>query len=164
MITSIIVAMDKNRVIGKDNKLPWRLPRELQYVKQVTMGHALIIGRKNFESIGRALPGRRNIILTRDQSYHMEGCETSHSVEEVFQLCKEEEEIFIFGGAEIYKLFLPYTDKIYMTKIDHEFEGDTYFPEINLEEEWIEISSQPGITDEKNPYKYHYYIYERKNR
>lgn len=88
MIVSFMVAMDENRVIGKDNNLPWRLPSELQYVKKTTMGHPLIMGRKNYEAIGRPLPGRRNIIVTRNEGYHVEGCEVAHSVEEVFELCK----------------------------------------------------------------------------
>lgn len=162
MIVSIIVAMDVNRVIGKDNTLPWRLPAELQYVKRTTMGHPIILGRKNYESIGRPLPGRRNIILTRDPEFQAEGCEIAHSVEEVYELCKGEEEIFIFGGEQIYKLFLQDVDKLYMTVIHHEFEGDTFFPEIDFSE-WNEISKEQGITDEKNPYTYYYHVYERKN-
>ncbi|MGW8425059.1 dihydrofolate reductase [Peribacillus simplex] len=160
MIISLIVAMDKNRVIGKDNKLPWKLPKELQYVKKTTMGHSLIIGRKNFESIGRALPRRRNIILTRDKNYSVEGCEIVHSTEDVFKFCENEEEIFVFGGEQIDKLFLPYANKLYVTKIDFEFEGDTFFPELDFEK-WNEIYVQKGITDEENPYLYYYHIYER---
>lgn len=162
MIVSIIVAMDLNRVIGKDNKLPWRLPAELQYVKKTTMGHPIIMGRKNYESIGRPLPGRRNIIVTRDSSYSVEGCEIAHSVEEVFKLCEGEEEIFIFGGEQIYKLFMPYTEKLYITKIHHEFEGDTFFPEIDYSL-WNEVSVEKGIRNEKNPYEYEYYVYEKKD-
>ena len=160
MITSIIVAMDMNRVIGKDNQLPWRLPRELQYVKQTTMGHPIILGRKNYEAIGRPLPGRRNIVMTKDPQFSAEGCEIAHSVEEVYQLCEGEEEIFIFGGEQIYKLFLEKTDKLYVTVIHHEFEGDTFFPEIDYSQ-WKEISKVQGITDEKNPYTYFYHVYER---
>ena len=104
MIVSFMVAMDENRVIGKDNNLPWRLPSELQYVKKTTMGHPLIMGRKNYEAIGRPLPGRRNIIVTRNEGYHVEGCEVVHSVEEVFELCKMKKR-FYFGGAQIYDLF-----------------------------------------------------------
>lgn len=148
MIVSFMVAMDENRVIGKDNNLPWRLPSELQYVKKTTMGHPLIMGRKNYEAIGRPLPGRRNIIVTRNEGYHVEGCEVAHSVEEVFELCKNEEEIFIFGGAQIYDLFLPYVDKLYITKIHHAFEGDTFFPEMDMTN-WKEVFVEKGLTDEK---------------
>lgn len=161
MIVSIIVAMDLNRVIGKDNTLPWRLPRELQYVKKTTMGHPIILGRKNYESIGRPLPGRRNIILTRDRQFKADGCEIAHSIEDVYKMCKGEEEIFIFGGEQIYKLFLQDTNRIYLTKIHYEFEGDTFFPDID-ESEWKEISVEQGITDEKNPYIYYYHILEKK--
>lgn len=160
LIISIIAAMDKNRVIGIGNQLPWRLPKELQYVKNTTIGHPIIMGRKNFESIGRALPKRRNVIITRDKNFSVEGCEIAYSMEDVFELCKNEKEIFIFGGEQIYKLFLPYADKLYITKIHHEFEGDTYFPEVNLEQ-WNEISVQKGITDEENPYTYYFHIYEK---
>ncbi|MEK4092656.1 MULTISPECIES: dihydrofolate reductase [unclassified Viridibacillus] len=126
MIISLIVAMDNNRVIGKDNKLPWKLPKELEYVKKTTLGHSLIIGRKKF----------------------------------VFKMCENEEEIFIFGGEQIYKLFLPYANKLYVTKIDFEFEGDTFFPELDYEK-WNEIYVQKGITDEENPYPYFFHIYEK---
>ena len=162
MIVSIIVAMDVNRVIGKDNSLPWRLPRELQNVKKTTMGHPIILGRKNYESIGRPLPGRRNIILTRDHNFQAEGCEITHTKEDVYKLCEGEEEIFIFGGEQIYKLFLDEVNRIYVTKIHHEFDGDTYFPSID-EKEWKEVFVEQGITDEKNPYIYYYHILERKN-
>ncbi|MEH6942622.1 dihydrofolate reductase [Bacillus sp. JJ722] len=161
MIVSIIVAMDEKRVIGMNNQLPWRLPRELQYVKKTTMGHPIIIGRKNYESIGRPLPGRRNIVLTRDVHFQAEGCEIAHSPEEVLKLCANEEEIFIFGGEQIYKLFLSQTDKLYITKIHHAFEGDTFFPEIDYSE-WNEVFVEQGITDEKNPYTYYFHVYERK--
>nr|AIA18896.1 Dihydrofolate reductase [uncultured bacterium] len=127
MLISIIAAMDNNRVIGKNNDLPWRLPKEWQYVKKTTMGHPIVLGRKNFESIGKALPGRRNIIVSRDYDYTAVGCEIVHTVEDVFRLCEGEEEIFIFGGEQIYTLFLPYVDKMYLTKIHHDFEGDTFF-------------------------------------
>ncbi|MGM9925125.1 MAG: dihydrofolate reductase [Bacillus sp. (in: firmicutes)] len=163
MIVSIIVAMDENRVIGKDNSMPWRLPRELQYVKKTTMGHPLIMGRKNYESIGRPLPGRRNIILTRDTEFEAQGCEIVHSPEEALRICAGEEEIFIFGGEQIYKIFLERTDKLYITKIHHAFEGDTFFPEIN-ESEWKEVSVEQGITDEKNPYIYYFHVYERNTK
>lgn len=148
MIISFMVAMDENRVIGKDNKLPWHLPSELQYVKKTTMGHPLIMGRKNYEAIGRPLPGRRNIIVTRNGEYHVEGCEVTHSAEEVFELCQDEEEIFIFGGAQIYDLFLPYVEKLYITKIHHAFDGDTFFPEIDMTD-WKEVFVEKGLTDEK---------------
>ncbi|MCM3409467.1 DfrD/DfrG/DfrK family trimethoprim-resistant dihydrofolate reductase [Metabacillus litoralis] len=160
MKVSLIVAMDQNRVIGYKNDIPWRIPRDWEYVKNVTKGHSIILGRKNFESISRALPHRRNIILTRDKDFSFEGCEIVHSREEVFELCKQEKELFIFGGEQIYKLFLPYVEKMYITKIHHSFEGDTFFPEVN-EKEWKEVSVEKGIKDDKNPYTYYFHVYER---
>ncbi|MFD2212472.1 DfrD/DfrG/DfrK family trimethoprim-resistant dihydrofolate reductase [Metabacillus endolithicus] len=160
MKVSLIVAMDQNRVIGYKNDIPWRIPRDWEYVKNVTKGHAIILGRKNFESIGRALPHRRNIILTRDKDFSFEGCEIVHSIEEVFELCKQENEVFIFGGEQIYKLFLPYVENMYITKIHHSFEGDTFFPEVN-EKDWKEVSVEKGIKNDQNPYTYYFQVYER---
>ncbi|EZT93402.1 dihydrofolate reductase, partial [Staphylococcus aureus] len=119
MKVSLIAAMDKNRVIGKENDIPWRIPEDWEYVKNTTKGYPIILGRKNLESIGRALPGRRNIILTRDKGFSFNGCEIVHSIEDVFELCNSEEEIFIFGGEQIYNLFLPYVEKMYITKIHY---------------------------------------------
>ena len=161
MTVSIIAAMDENRVIGKDNQMPWRLPAELQYVKKTTMGHPIVMGRKNYEAIGRPLPGRRNIVMSRDQSFRAEGCEVMHSPQEVLEKCGQEEEIFIFGGEQIYRLFLPFVSKLYITRIHHSFEGDVFFPEIDYSE-WKEVSREKGLTDEKNPYEYYYHIYEKK--
>ncbi|MCY9661636.1 dihydrofolate reductase [Paenibacillus chondroitinus] len=156
----LIAAMDKNRVIGKDNDIPWRIPNDWRYVNQITKGHTIVLGRRNFESIGKVLPDRRNIILSRDTELSIEGCEMAHSIQEVFDLCQNEEKIFIFGGEQIYKLFMPYVKKMYVTKIHHEFEGDTYFPEIDFSE-WKEVSVEKGITDSKNPYTYFFHIYDR---
>ncbi|MBS4209436.1 dihydrofolate reductase [Bacillus sp. FJAT-50079] len=161
MNISLIAAMDINRVIGQNNDLPWRLPRDWQHLKKITMGHPIILGRKNFESIGRPLPGRRNIILTRNSRCTYDGCEIAHTIEDVFELCKGEEEIFIFGGEQIYQMFLPYVERMYITKIHHSFEGDTYFPDFD-HEEWKEVSVEKGITDEKNPFVYYFHLYERK--
>lgn len=157
---SIIVAMDKNRVIGKKNDIPWRIPNDWEYVKNTTKGHTIILGRKNFESIGRVLPNRSNIILTRDTNFTYKECEIVHSLRDVFELCKKRKEIFIFGGEQIYNMFLPYVEKIYITKIHHEFEGDTFFPEVNFDE-WKEVSVEKGILNAKNPYNYYFHVYER---
>ena len=138
---SLIVAMDKKRVIGKDNDIPWRISSDWEYVKNTTKGHAIILGRKNLQSIGRALPDRRNIILTRDKNFNFKDCEIAHSIEAAF-------------------MFLPYVEKMYVTKIHHEFEGDTFFPVVNFDD-WKEVSVEKGIKDEKNPYDYYFHIYER---
>lgn len=161
MMISLIVAMDKNRVIGKDNDIPWRLPADWKYVRRITTGHSIIMGRKNFESIGKVLPNRRNIVLTRDKAFKPEGVEIASSIEHVLDLCKSEKEVFIFGGEQVYKMFLPYVVKMYITRIQHEFEGDTFFPEVDMND-WIEVSSEAGTVDEKNLYNHDFCVYERR--
>jgi dihydrofolate reductase len=156
---SLLVAMDTNRVIGKDNDLPWHLPADLKYFKNVTIGHPIIMGRKTHESIGRPLPGRENIIITRDKSYKAEGCKVVNSIEET--LVSGDREVFVIGGAEIFKQVLPDADRIYITYIEDEFEGDTFFPEID-DSEWMVISKEKGPKDDKNPYDYYFVVYERK--
>jgi len=158
---SLLVAMDKNQLIGKDNDLPWRLPADLAYFKKVTMGHPIIMGRKTYDSIGRPLPGRENIIVTRDTSYKAEGCKVIHSIEEIVKMNQQtDQELFVIGGAEIFKEILPHSDRLYITEINEEFEGDTYFPAFN-KTEWTVISEEKGIKDEKNPYDYTFLVYER---
>jgi len=159
---SILVAMDKNRAIGVNNDLPWHLPADLQYFKRITMGHPIIMGRKTHDSIGRALPGRENIILTRDKNYSAEGCTVIHSVADIKRLNEERknEELFVIGGAELFRQVLDFTDRLYITQIEAEFEADTFLPEINLDQ-WKLISKEQGIKDEKNPYDYYFLVYER---
>lgn len=158
---SIVVAMDKNRVIGKNNQLPWHLPADLAFFKKVTMGKAIVMGRKTHESIGRPLPGRENIILTKNRDYQAEGCTIIHSVDDVFDLEKTENgEVCVIGGAEIFKEVLACSDRLYITEIDHEFDGDTFFPPIK-ESDWTLVSKEQGPKDEKNPYDYYFAIYER---
>ncbi|MFS0670373.1 dihydrofolate reductase [Peribacillus frigoritolerans] len=159
---SLIVAMDQNRVIGKNNKLPWHLPADLQYFKKVTMGHPIVMGRKTFESIGRVLPGRENVIVTRNQEFKAEGCVVLHDIAEIKMFAdNHEEEVFVIGGAEIFKEILPFTDRLYITEIHETFEGDTFFPEID-ENEWDEISSNPGNIDEKNRFAHDFIILQKK--
>ncbi|WP_175639572.1 dihydrofolate reductase [Metabacillus schmidteae] len=158
---SLLVAMDKHRLIGRDNQLPWHLPQDLAYFKKVTMNHKIVMGRKTFESIGRPLPGRENIIVTRDKAYTQKGCTILHSIEEIIELSSHsKDELFVIGGAEIFKEILPVSDRLYITEIDHEFEGDTYFPD-RKHSEWKKVSDEKGIKDEKNPYDYHFVVYER---
>nr|WP_309100649.1 dihydrofolate reductase [Fredinandcohnia onubensis] len=158
---SLLVAMDKNQLIGKDNDLPWRLPADLAYFKRVTMGHPIIMGRKTYDSIGRPLPGRENIIVTRDTSYKAEGCKVIHSIEEIVKMNQQtDQELFVIGGAEIFKEILPHSDRLFITEINEEFEGDTYFPAFN-KTEWKVISDEKGIKDEKNLYDYTFLVYER---
>ncbi|MFE4898531.1 dihydrofolate reductase [Peribacillus butanolivorans] len=159
---SLIVAMDQNRVIGKNNQLPWHLPADLQYFKKVTMGHPIVMGRKTFASIGRVLPGRENVIVTRNLDFTAEGCAVLHDISEIKTFAdKSDKEVFVIGGAEIFKEIIPFTDRLYITEIHENFEGDTYFPEIN-EKEWEKISSLPGIIDEKNLYPHEFIILQKK--
>jgi dihydrofolate reductase len=154
--------MDQNRVIGKNNKLPWHLPADLQYFKKVTMGHPIVMGRKTFESIGRVLPGRENVIVTRNQEFKAEGCVVLHDIAQIKMFAdNHEEEVFVIGGAEIFKEILPFTDRLYITEIHETFEGDTFFPEID-ENEWDEISSNPGNIDEKNRFAHDFIILQKK--
>ncbi|HKQ73353.1 MAG TPA: dihydrofolate reductase [Blastocatellia bacterium] len=155
MIVSIIAAMDKKRGIGIDNRLPWRLSADLRRFKELTMGHHIIVGRKTFESIGRPLPGRKMIIVTRDSSYKAEGCDVAHSVEAAIRLSRErgESEVFICGGAEIYAQSIEITDRMYLTFVDAEVTADTFFPEFD-EREWSERESFNQPADEKNQYTF----------
>jgi dihydrofolate reductase len=160
---SHIFAMDQNRVIGKDNRLPWHLPADLAYFKKVTMGHAIMMGRKTFESIGRPLPGRENVIVTRNRSFRAEGCTVLHSLEEVRQFAaNRDDEVFVIGGAELFQATLPVADRLYITKIEASFPGDTFYPAFD-ESQWQLVSYTKGIKDEKNPYDYAFMVYERKH-
>jgi len=156
---SLIVAHDKNRVIGYKNQMPWHLPGDLKYFKETTMGKPLIMGRKTFESIGRPLPGRRNIVITRNKDYHHEGIEVASSFEEALKLAGDAEEIMVIGGGQIFKMALPMADRLYITHIDHAFEGDTYFPE--YEEEWKAVSASE-VYKATEGFTYQYVVYERK--
>ena len=159
---SLMWAMDNNRVIGYKNQLPWHLPEDLKFFKRTTMGHPIAMGRKTWDSIGRPLPGRENIVITRNPEFLCEGCTVLNSVEALLEFSRQNaDEIFVIGGAEIFKLILPYADKLYLTRIYDEFEGDTFFPELQMED-WSLLSQEKGIKDEKNPYDYEFEIYKRK--
>ncbi|WP_128894054.1 type 3 dihydrofolate reductase [Longirhabdus pacifica] len=159
---SLIFAMGENRVIGNNNQLPWHLPADLAFFKKTTMHHPIIMGRKTFESIGKALPGRLNIVVTRDKNYEAEHCTVVHSVDELVKKYGDtKEEVFVIGGAILYESFLPYANKMYITKIEHEFEGDAFFPKYD-EKNWVEIEAHSGVVDEKNMYNYTFFKYERK--
>lgn len=159
MTISIVVAIAQNNAIGKDNKLLWHLPKDLKHFKEITTGGTIIMGRKTYDSVGRPLPNRRNIVITRQQ-IEIPGCEVINSVEAALDLCRDEAEVFIIGGAEIYKLALPHTDKIYLTIVHQDFEADAYFPEIK-EDIWKEIERQNHEPDEKNPLPYSFITLER---
>lgn len=153
MIISFVVAMGKNRVIGKDNSLPWEMPADMKRFKELTTEKPIIMGRKTFESIGRPLPNRTNIIITRDENYKAEGCIVVHSIDEALKAAEGNEEVMVIGGAQIYKEFLPTANKIYLTIIDNDFEGDAYFPEYN-EDEWKEVKREKHEADKENKYSY----------
>ncbi|MDT8858663.1 dihydrofolate reductase [Alkalihalobacillus sp. MEB130] len=157
---SFVVAMDQNRVIGKDNQLPWHLPADLAFFKKVTTGHTIVMGRKTYESIGRPLPKRRNVVLTRDEQYKAEGCDVVHTVEAVLDIAQQEDECFVIGGTEVFKLFWEHVDRLYVTYIDETFEGDTFFPEIS-DDEWEIVFVEKGVVDEKNRYRHEFRTYER---
>jgi dihydrofolate reductase len=157
------VAFDENRVIGKNNALIWHLPADLKRFKALTTGHVIIMGRKTFESIGKPLPNRTTIVISRQTDLQIEGAIMANSVEEAILKGKSltREDIFIVGGAEIYALSLPLADQILVTQLHDIFDGDAYFPEIPAES-WEIAEKERGITDEKNTYQFSYLTYSRK--
>lgn len=165
MILSIISAIGKNNEIGKGNELLWNLPIDMKHFKETTTGHPVIMGQKTFESIGRPLPNRRNIILTLDKNFKADGVEIYFSIEELEKELKEtinkDEEVFVIGGGQIYKLFINKADRLYITHVNAEFpNADTFFPEID-EKMWGKISEDKHEKDEKNIYDCNFIIYER---
>ncbi len=159
---SIIVAKAKNNIIGKDNKLIWHLPADLKRFKELTTNHTIIMGRKTFESLGRVLPNRKHIILSQNKEYKVddENVKIISSVLELQEYIESAEESFVIGGAMIYNLLLPYTNKMYITEINQDFEGDTFFTKID-ENIWKETSRTKGTKDEKNDLDYDYVEYIR---
>lgn len=158
---SFLLAMDRNGLIGRGNKLPWHLPDDLRYFKETTWGHPVIMGRKTFESIGKALPGRENSVLTQNLDFSAPGVTCYHSAEEFLHAGKAYgNECFVIGGAKIFDLFLPYADRLYITHIDAEFEGDTYFKGFR-EKDWRLVSQRSGKLDRKNIYPHEFHVYER---
>src|ERR1700744_5083292 len=159
MIVSIIVAIGENNAIGKNNQLLWHLPADLKHFKNKTAGHTIIMGRKTFDSVGKPLPKRRNIVVTR-QDITIPGCEVVKSIEEGLALCEGEDEVFIGGGAEIYRQAMHLTDIIYLTIIHKNFDADTLFPEIDYKI-WKETEREDHAADEKNPYPYSFITLKR---
>lgn len=158
----LVVAKSDNNVIGHDNQLIWHLPNDLKHFKEITTGHPIIMGRKTFESIGRILPNRTNIIITRNRNYSIENAKVAHSLNEALELAKEiDENIFIIGGGKIYEQAIDFADILEVTEVHENFEGDTYFPEIDLNV-WKEISRIKHHKDEKNKFDYSFVRYERK--
>lgn len=158
---NLIVAAAENNAIGKDNKMPWHLPNDFKYFKKNTLEHSVVMGRKTFESIGKPLPERRNIILTRDMNYSSEEeVDIANSMQEIINYCRDEREIFIIGGAEVYKQALPIADKILLTRIHTSIDGDAFFPEL-LEYQWKLVSAEKHHKDEKHAFDYTFEVYEK---
>ncbi len=157
-LISLIVAMANNRVIGKENQMPWHLPADLGHFKAVTLGKPIIMGRKTYESIGRPLPGRQNIILTRDSDYTVDGCDCVGSLEEALALVKNVEEVMIIGGGHLYSETITQADRLYLTFIDLDVDGDTQFPEFE-HLSLTEVKREKHLKDEKNPYDYEFVDY-----
>lgn len=160
MNLSIIVAVDENYGIGKDNQLPWHLPADLKYFKSVTTGHTVIMGRKTYDSMGKALPNRRNIVISRQENLHLQDAELVHSLEEAISLCSSEAEVFIIGGAKIFKQALPLISSMYITRIKHHFDADTFLNGIDWND-WEEVSREDCEPDEKNLYTYSFLKYQK---
>lgn len=161
MIISIIVAASQNNVIGKDNQLIWRLSADLKRFKALTTGHHIIMGRKTFDSIGKPLPNRTSIIITRQADYKAEGCIVVNSLEQALKKVPAEEEAFIIGGGTIYKEVIDKADKLYLTRVHKKFEGDTFFPKVE-DKTWQSVNREDHMPNEKNEYAYSFIDYVRK--
>lgn len=158
---SIIVAMASNRTIGMNNTLPWRIPADLQHFKRLTMGHHMIMGRKTFESIGKPLPGRTTVVVSRDSGLKIEGCTVVHSFPDAIAACAHDPQAFVVGGADIYAQALDLVDTLYITEIQQDVIGDAWFPEINTTE-WLEVSREIHRQDAPEPLEFHFVEYRRK--
>jgi dihydrofolate reductase len=161
MNLTLIAAMSKNRVIGKDNDLIWHLPKDLKHFKTLTSGHHIIMGRKTYESVGKPLPKRTNIIVTRQKNYEAPGCIIVHTLEEAINKASGDSKPFIVGGAEIYKQSIKYANSIELTLIHKEFEGDSYFPEVDLKK-WEEVKREHHEPDEKNAQAMDFITYKKR--
>lgn len=157
---SLIAALARNRAIGRDNRMPWRLPEDLKRFKRLTMGHAVIMGRKTFESIGSPLPGRTNIVITRSSDWSRSGCLPVHSLEAALAAVAESQDAFVIGGAQIYALALPLAQRLYMTEIERDFEGDAFFPEFDRSQ-WREIARERRVSEGADTFDYAFVEYER---
>ena len=160
---SIIVAASANNVIGAQGDLPWRLSDDLKRFKTVTMGKPIVMGRKTWESIGRALPGRRNIVITRQQDFAAEGCDVVQSTDEAIVAAGDVDEVMVIGGSEVYALFLPAAQRLYLTRVHADVNGDAFFPVVD-EDEWQLVSDEAHAADSRNEFDFSFRIYERKDR
>ena len=160
LVISIVVAIAENNAIGKNNQLLWHLSADLKHFKEITSGHTIIMGRKTYDSIGKPLPNRRNIVISRNPNLNLQGVEIVGSLNEAIALCTNEKEVFIIGGAEIYKQSLPIINKIYLTTVHQTFEADAFFPALNTTE-WKETDREQHQADEKNKLDYTFSTLER---
>ncbi|MBI3478804.1 MAG: dihydrofolate reductase [Nitrosomonadales bacterium] len=158
---SIVVAMARNRTIGANNTLPWHLPADLKHFKTLTMGHHIVMGRKTYESIGKPLPGRTSVVVSRNADYSIPGVIVVNSLEAALAACGNDEEIFVIGGAELYRQAVKLADRIYLTEIDADISGDAHFTELDYAL-WQETGRASHAPDEKNPHSYHFVVYEKK--
>jgi dihydrofolate reductase len=158
---SLIVAMSKHGVIGDQGRIPWHLPAELQRFKRITMGHHIVMGRKTWESIGRLLPGRKTVIVTRNPSYAVPGAIVADSLQAALAICLYDEEVFVIGGAELFREALPIADRLYLTVVDTELPGDTVMPDIDFSV-WEAAASEEIAADDRNPFMFRFTRYERK--
>ncbi len=161
MRLSAICAMGKNRVIGNKNQLPWHLPADLRHFKSITTGKPIILGRKTYESIGRALPDRLNVVITRDVHFKAPGCIVVNSIETALSAVSFSDDVFVIGGAVLYQQLLAKIERLYLTIIDENFVGDAFFPELNMSE-WIEIERENCSADEQNKFDFCFVVYQRK--
>jgi dihydrofolate reductase len=161
MKVSMIAAMAKDRVIGLNNQMPWHLPADLSFFKRVTLGKPIIMGRKTYQSIGRPLPGRLNIVLTRDENLQIDGVHCVQTVEQALKLVDGVDEVMVIGGATIYEQFLAQATRLYLTFINLKTAGDTQFPDYNQDAKWQEIEIETHLADEKNAYNYQFVTLER---
>ena len=165
MTISIIVAMTADRVIGRDNTLPWRLPADLRRFKRLTLGHHLVVGRKTWESIGRPLPGRKMVVITRQRKFRADGVEVVHSIDDALAVARKngEDEVFIAGGEEIYRQTLARAHRLYLTRVHATIEGDAFFPEYDAAA-WTEVEREDRAADEKNPHAFSFITCEAAGR
>jgi dihydrofolate reductase len=157
---SVIAALAKNRVIGIENRLPWRLPEDLAHFKALTLGHPVVMGRKTFESLGRPLPGRTNIVVTRNPGYRQPGCHVVDSIPAALALARNADEIFFIGGAELYAQVMPLADRLYLTEVDLEPEGDAWFPEYERSA-FHERSRESHVGEKGDRLRFDFVVYER---
>jgi len=162
-VIALVAAAAQNGVIGSDNRLPWHLPADLKHFKQVTMGKPVVMGRKTFESIGRALPGRTNIVITQSRDYTAPGCLVVNTLDQALAAAGDGGEIMIIGGATLYTACLSRATRIYLTRIHHDFPGDARFPDLDLKQ-WREIERRDCPADDKNPYAYSFIVLERRGQ